>query len=163
MAWQFEYGFVPETAVTRGWAQSHPAARMLDADRRGLWKNDPLQARLVRILDGLLPKRTALSPSHIRWDSGNASYVDVLVDGEWLVDIAVTIDLRAPYLFLVSELALLANERQWLAISIDGRVFRPTVRRFLVEIRQTLARRRVAVTVDSLARRKPEVHAHRTG
>lgn len=153
MSWQFEYGFVPETETTCRWAQCHPTAKALDVDRSALWKGYPLQARLVERLNRLLPKRTLLSPSRTRWEDGNGSYVDVLVDGEQLVDIAVTIDLRMPCLFFVSELALLANERQWLAMSIDGKIFRPTVRRFLVEIRLALARRRVQMPAEFAARK----------
>ena len=86
---------------------------------------------LVESLDSLLPDSLMISTSHARWGRRSGSFIDVRFDRPQLVRIDVSLDLRVPCLTLISELTLLANRQQWLAIMTDGRLFRPTVRRFL--------------------------------
>lgn len=153
-AWQFEFGFVPSTAATRHWADSHSSTRIPEADREGLWSEMAFPDSLIESLDRVLPDSRMISNSHARWADVNGSFIDVVFEQDRVVSIAVTLDLRVPCLALVSELALAANRQQWLVITTDGRIFRPTVRRFLGEIQQSPATRWIRGSLDSLVRRQ---------
>jgi hypothetical protein len=140
-AWHYEFGFVPSIAVTRHWAKSPSPTRILSPEREALWEGMAIPDSLVESLDSLLPDFCLISDSHARWGGADGSFIDVRFDREQLVKVDMTLDLRVPCLTLVSELTLLANRQQWLAITTDGRIFRPTVRRFLGEIQQSPAMR----------------------
>jgi hypothetical protein len=65
-------------------------------------------------------------------------------------DIRVTVDLREPHLNFIADVALVANQVGWLGITGDGRIFRPSVRRFLAEIHQSPAMRWIRGSMESL-------------
>lgn len=154
-AWQFEVGFVPSTALTRLRALSQPPAKIEEADRAGLWTGVTLPDSLVENLDKLSPDSCLLSPSQLRWGDGGASFIDVFVEGGRVTNISVSLDLRMPCLKFVSDLTLVANRFDWLVITTDGRVFRPTVRQFMVEIQHSPAMRWIRGSLDAFALRHP--------
>ena len=151
--WQLEFGFVPSTAATRHWADSHSTTRILSPERERLWEGAAFPDSLIETLDRLLPDSRMMDASHARWADGNGSFIDLFFEADRVVSIGVTLDLRVPCLTLVSELALVANRQQWLVITCDGRIFRPTVRRFLGEIQQSSAMRWIRGSLDTLVRR----------
>lgn len=154
--WQFEFGFLPSTATTRHWASSHSSTRIPEPEKQGLWKGVDLPPSLVESLDKLLPGSQMISASHARWGDGDGSCIDVFFERDQLMDVAVTLDLRVPFLALVSELALIANQHQWLVIMTDGKIFRPTVRRLLAEIQHSPAMHWVRGSLDAFVRRQSE-------
>jgi len=157
-AWQFQFGFVPSTSVTRHWADSHESIRILSPARERLWEGTAFPNSLVESLESLLPESRMVSDSHACWADGKGSHIDLKFERERVLNITVTLDLRVPCLSLVSDLSLLGNRQQWLAITTDGRVFRPIVRRFLAEIEQSSAMRWIRGSPEALARR----HSART-
>jgi hypothetical protein len=150
----FEFGFVPASALTRHMALSQPSTRILEPERTGLWDRIAFPDSLVECLDKLSPDSCLINASQMRWGDGSASFIDVFVEGDRLVNVSVTLDLRASCLKFVSDLTLIANRHDWLVITTDGRVFRPTVRRFLVEIQHSPAMRWIRGSMDSFVRRQ---------
>ena|SRR5688572_6153944 len=153
-AWQFEFSFVPSTSATRHWATSLPQLRVSTAERVGFWESTAAPVSLVESLDALSRCSSLVSTSQLRWHADNNCVIDVLVEGHRLTDIVVTLDLRSPYLQLISDLALLAHRHRWLVAAEDGRIFQPTVRRFIVEIESSPAIHWVRGSIEAFIQRK---------
>ena len=151
--WRFVFGFVPWTPVTRHWALGDHPIKVRDADREGLW-NGTAVISLVESLDTLGVDSRMVSASQLRWGAENENCITVFVEGERVTNISVTLDLRVPCLKFVSDLTLVANRQDWLVITTDGRIFRPTVRRFLVEMQQSPGMRWIQGSMDAFARRQ---------
>jgi hypothetical protein len=152
--WEFEFSFVPSTPTTRRWATTLPQLRASTAEMAGFWENAAAPVSLVESLDALSPCSSLVNTSQLRWHAENNCFIDVLVDGHRLTNIVVTLDLRAPCLKLVSDLTLLAQRHGWLVAAGDGRIFRPTVRRFIVEIEESQAMRWVRGSIEAFMQRK---------
>ncbi len=135
----FSFGFVPATAFTRRCAVRHPPAKLSDTDRASAWTGTPFSGSLIESLDKVSSAFLRLGDGHLRWGDRDACFIDVFFEGIQLVNVSVMLNLRAPSLEFVSGVALVANHHQWLAVTADGRVFRPTVRRFMMEIQNTPA------------------------
>jgi len=148
-AWQFEFGFLPARAVTTHWMLSQPSKRSLECETAALWNGMPFPNSLIESLDDLSPHSRLIGSSQMRWGDEAANFIDVFVERDRLVNVSVTLDLRVPCIRFVSDLTLIANRHDWLAITANGRIFRPTVRRFMVEIQRSPAMRWVRGSVDS--------------
>lgn len=122
-AWQFEFCLVPVSGLA--------------SDGEGI----AFPGSLLEILDRLFPDSRMVGVSRVRWQNANGSFIEVFLEKDRVANIAVTLDLRVSCLTIVSELTLLANQQQWLAITADGKSFRPTVRRFIVEMQRSPAMR----------------------
>jgi hypothetical protein len=153
-AWKYEFGFVPATAVTCYRADNHPSLRILSPEREGLWEGRFPGPVVFESLDSLLPHSQMIGNSLARRADGKGNFFDLFFERDRVLKIDVTLDLRVPCLTLVSELTLLANRQQWLVITTDGRIFRPTVRRFLGEIQQSPAMRWIRGSLDPLVSRQ---------
>lgn len=128
--------------------------RVSTAERVGFWESTAAPVSLVESLDALSRYSSLVSTSHLRWHADNNCLIDVLVESHRLTNIVVTLDLRSRYLQLISDLTLLAHRHRWLVAAEDGRIFQPTVRRFIVEIEKSPAMHWVRGSIEALIQRK---------
>lgn len=125
--WQFAFDFVPSNAAQRPWAFAHPATAEQQPGVVRQWN----EAAFVDSLAG--------GASKTRWRDPYGSFVDVTFSDDRLARVSAMLDLREPCLKFVSDLTLVANRLEWLVVANPGQMFRPTVRRFLVEIQRSTA------------------------
>jgi len=140
--WQFEFGFVPSNAAQRPWAFALPARDALKLDVVRQWDD----SAFIDSLAGNTPQT--------RWRDTYGNFVDVRFEEGRLARVSAALDLRDPCLKFVSDLTLVANRLEWLVISAEGQMFRPTVRRFLVEIQRSAAMRWIREAEYQAARRR---------
>jgi hypothetical protein len=138
---RFEFGFVPEVAVVRRWQFIHPSTTISRAERTAAWLEELFSHTVAARFTTLLHGPYWIGAGRTRWGDGETICIDVFFDLDRPIDVTVTIDIRAPHLAFLSELCLLANGLQWLAVMPDGRIFRPCLRRFLGEIQHGRATR----------------------
>jgi len=141
MEYFFKFGFVPSAALPGRLSTIHAAPGSLEECVAEFWKEVPFPDSLIESLDAVLPAFRRISASQLRWGDGRSSCVEVATQGELLTNVLVSIDVRASYLTLVAELALVARRYNWLVITGRRQVFPPSVRRFLTEIHQSSAMR----------------------
>jgi hypothetical protein len=149
-AWRFEFGFVPSTPVTQRLVLANPPVKLSSLERLKFWHGLPVPESLLESLNSLLLMPQLLCEAKIRWARGCDTYVDLFVERRCMRDIRVTVDLREPHLNFIADVALVANQVGWLGITGDGRIFRPSVRRFLAEIHQSPAMRWIRGSMESL-------------
>jgi hypothetical protein len=140
--WQFEFRFVPSNAAQRPWAFGRPAREPVESDVMRPWDD----VAFIDSLSGNTPRT--------RWRDPYGHFVDVLFEEGRLAKVSATLDLRDPCLKFVSDLTLVANRLEWLVLSAEGQMFRPTVRRFLVEIQRSPAMRWIREAGYQAARRR---------
>jgi len=140
-AWQFHFELAPVAEISRRHGSLRPSTRIEHPDRAGLWAGEIVPDSLLRDLERLCPDTRATLPQHIRFGREQRTVVDVRTRGPRLEQLTVAVDIREPHVEFLGEIALLANRHEWLVISTDGRMFRPSVRRFLAEIKVSSAMR----------------------
>jgi hypothetical protein len=151
--WQFEFGLIPSTTLTRHWALDDHSRRVREADREGLWNGTSFPS-LVAGLDRMGLDSHMVGASLVRWGEGDENFIDVLVEAGRVCEVKVMLDLRVHCLKFISDFTLAANRHQWLVITTEGMVFRPTVRRCIVEIEESAAMRWVRGSMNVVVRRK---------
>lgn len=158
MAWQYQFDLAPAAAVARRWPLIHPATRIAEEDRVGLWEGIGIPFSLIQSLNRMQPESRLINEAQIRWGSEQSTHVDVLLQGDRLHGIKVAVDVRTPHLAFLGEIAMLALRHEWLVITLDGRIFQPSARRFLTDIRLSPAKRWACGSVEALVQRKNVKH-----
>lgn len=153
--WQFDLHLLPSRAVTATHGGVPLTIFREDFDKGDWWRDVTITPNIKAQLAKLLRPASSWSPRIEVWGIEDGDRIDVVGESGHVEDILVRVDVRdLSYKFLM-EMTKVARENDWLILTQDNHVLRPSVKEVLRAIHRSDSFRFVrdpAAFLEKLAR-----------
>ncbi|MFN3231841.1 MAG: hypothetical protein ACE363_06730 [Alphaproteobacteria bacterium] len=135
--WQYDFHLIPEQGVV---AQvGHLPIAIQDAEQRLeiYWTSEYLTEDIATEIDRILPAGSSWRSGLQIWGSDDGSRIDISYRADRIESVFIRFDLRQPSLKLMMSIVDLARLHEWLILTNEGYLLKPSIKSLLSRIRQS--------------------------